>query len=146
GGLYLAVRENSRSWIFRYRDRSTVRLRDMGLGPTHVVTLAEARQKAQAQRKLLHEGRDPLAEKQPALDARRHADAAAMTFAGCVDAYLRIHNTKWRNPKHRAQWRSTLETYVTPVIGKMSVAAVDTVQVRQVLEPIWISKHETATR
>lgn len=146
GGLYLSVRENSRTWIFRYRDRITGKLRDMGLGPAHDVTLAEAREKARVQRKLLQDGRDPLAEKREAIDARKRAAAARMTFAGCVDAYLRIHSSKWRNDKHRAQWRSTLETYANPVIGTLSVASIDTALVRKVLEPIWISKHETATR
>ena len=48
-----------------------------------------------------------------------------MTFKQCADAYLAIHEAGWKNPKHRQQWRNTLDTYVHPVIGSLSVQAVD---------------------
>ncbi|MGH8040594.1 MAG: tyrosine-type recombinase/integrase, partial [Rudaea sp.] len=56
------------------------------------------------------------------------------------------HKSGWKNEKHAAQWTSTLDTYAYPVIGKLPVAAIDTVLVMKVLEPIWTTKTETATR
>ena len=52
----------------------------------------------------------------------------------------------WRNPKHRQQWRNTLSTYAEPVIGNLPVGAVTTEQVLEVLNPIWRTRPETATR
>jgi hypothetical protein len=63
GGLYLDIGNGARKrWIFRYRDRRTGKLRDMGLGAGASVTLAQARAKAAAARVLLADGKDPLAE------------------------------------------------------------------------------------
>ena len=52
----------------------------------------------------------------------------------------------WRNPKHAAQWESTLKTYAEPVVGAVSVLDVDTVLIMKILEPIWSKKSETAGR
>ena len=69
-----------------------------------------------------------------------------MTFDGCAKAYIAAHEAAWRNPKHRQQWTNTLATYVSPVIGQLPVAAVDTGLVLKVVEPIWSKKPETASR
>jgi integrase len=70
----------------------------------------------------------------------------AITFEQCAKAYVASHEAGWKNDKHRAQWHSTLKTYVYPVIGQLPVKAVDTSHVMQILEPIWTSKPETASR
>jgi hypothetical protein len=42
-GLYFYVsKSGNRSWVFRYRDRVTGKLRDRGLGPARDVTLEQA--------------------------------------------------------------------------------------------------------
>jgi hypothetical protein len=69
-----------------------------------------------------------------------------MTFDQCVDAYLNAHNESWSNPKHRQQWRNTLTSYAGPVIGALNVAHIETGHVLKVLEPIWKTKTETASR
>jgi integrase len=144
-GLYLAVKADGRaSWILRYmRDG---RRRDMGLGSHTDVKLAEAREAAREQRKLITQGIDPLDAKRELRDARRADRAKRTTFRQCVDGYLDAHGDGWRNPKHRAQWKSTLETYCGPVFGDLNVASVDTPLVLKVLEPIWKTKTETAAR
>jgi integrase len=68
------------------------------------------------------------------------------TFQDCADKYIASHEKGWRNPKHRAQWRNTLSTYAYPVFGDVPVDAVDTAMVTEVIEPIWATKTETATR
>jgi integrase len=70
----------------------------------------------------------------------------AITFRSVANDYIKAHAPAWRNPKHRAQWRSTLDTYVHPVIGDMPVTDVATAHVMAVLGPIWTIKPETATR
>jgi integrase len=72
--------------------------------------------------------------------------AKAVNFKECAARYIASHRAGWRNPKHAAQWEATLATYAEPVIGGLSVQAVDTALVLKVLEPIWTVKPETAGR
>jgi integrase len=72
--------------------------------------------------------------------------ATATTFEQCAERYIAAHRSGWRNPKHAAQWPSTLKTYAYPVFGSLPVQAVDTGLVMKVLEPIWHAKPETASR
>ena len=143
-GLYLHVFGGGRSWIYRYSFAS--RRRDLGLGSYGDLTLAEAREAAREQRKLVHQGIDPIETRREQGDTRKAAYAGRFTFQQCLDGYLEAHGDGWRNPKHRAQWRTTIETYAGPVIGSMNVAAVNTALVLKILEPIWKEKTETAKR
>jgi len=145
GGLYLQVsRWNTRSWLFRFeRDGKE---RQMGLGPAGVLSLADARTKAQEARRTLLDGLDPIETRNAKRTAQRVVAAKGVTFEECAEAFMRAHGPGWKNPKHRDQWRSTLKTYAYPEFGKMSVAAVDTALVCRVLEPIWTEKTETAKR
>lgn len=56
------------------------------------------------------------------------------------------HEGTWRNAKHVQQWRNTIQTYANPVIGKMLVRDIGQIDVLNVLEPIWRTKTETASR
>jgi integrase len=144
-GLYLRVgADTARSWVFRYMLDG--KSREMGFGATHAVTLAQARQKAQDARSLLSDGKDPLALKRAVEAERRLQDALKITFKACAEKYITAHEQSWRNEKHRAQWRSTLEDYAYPQIGELPVASVDTAVVTKILEPIWSTKPETASR
>jgi integrase len=143
-GLYLLVTDGARSWILRYMLGG--RRRDLGLGSYGTVTLEEARDEAREHRKEIRKGNDPIELKREHRDLARLAKSERKTFAACVDKYLEAHADGWRNPKHRAQWRSTLDTYTGTILGPVSVAAVNTTLVYQVLEPIWRTKTETASR
>ena len=145
GGLYLQVSlSGSRSWVLRYRYGT--RRHDLGIGPLSVVSLAEARRRAQRVRQQLLDGIDPLQQRQVAETQARLNAAKAMTFDQCRDAFIAGHEAGWKNAKHRQQWMSTLETYASPVIGKLPVASIDMGLVLRVLEPIWTTKPETAGR
>ena len=118
----------------------------MGLSGIDVVSLAEAREKALEARKLVKAGIDPI-EDRNAQRARLAVDtASSRTFQDCAEKFIASHEKGWRNPKHRAQWRNTLATYAFPVFGDVPVDAVDTAMVTEVIEPIWATKTETATR
>jgi len=147
GGLYLQVTPaGGKTWIFRFRSPLTRKVRDMGLGPLHSLGLADARTEAAKQRTVLLRGLDPIIkrdqdEQQKALQAAR-----AKTFAECAESYIQSHRQGWRNPKHADQWTNTLKTYANKVIGPLPVQDVDTPLVLKVLEPIWSTKAETASR
>lgn len=134
-GLILQVRgPNSKSWLFRYRLDG--REREMGLGPLHTVNLSEARELALQARKLKLAGIDPIDERRRRRQDAKAESKARATFDECVDQYLALHQSAWSNPKHQAQWSSTLATYISPHFGQMAVADVDLDAVLRALEPI----------
>jgi integrase len=144
-GAYLQISEwGTKAWIFRYRRDG--KAHHMGLGPVSLVTLAEAREKAREARRALLDGADPLTARRERKAAARLQAAKGMTFKACAERMIASHATAWKSPKHRAQWEATLATYVYPVFGDLSVAAIDTALVTRALEPIWSSKPETAGR
>jgi hypothetical protein len=145
GGLFLQVSAGgAKSWVFRFKESG--RLREMGLGPTHTVSLAEARQKALECRKARLDGLDPIEARRGKRILAKLDAAKAVTFAACAERYIASHKAGWRNPKHAAQWPATLGTYVYPVFGSLSVQAVDVGLVMKAIEPIWVQKPETAGR
>jgi hypothetical protein len=145
GGLYLQVSKfNTKAWIFRFKQNK--KSRQMGLGPIHTVSLAEAREKAGECRKSLRDGIDPIEQRRAAQATKGLETAKMMTFKECADAYISAHSAAWKNIKHINQWTNTLKTYVNPVFGHLDVSAVDTGLVMKVLEPIWTTKTETAGR
>lgn len=145
GGLYLQVSASgAKSWVFRFKDAG--RLREMGLGPLHTLGLAEARTRATECRKLRLDGLDPIDERKAGRLKARLEAARAMTFKQCAEAYIEAHKASWKNEKHAAQWPSTIETYAYPIFGNLSVQAIDVALVTKVLEPMWKTKTETASR
>tara|TARA_R110002012_G_scaffold138444_5_gene293675 strand:- start:2908 stop:4155 length:1248 start_codon:yes stop_codon:yes gene_type:complete len=152
GGLHLLVKESgARSWVYRFMLNG--KSRDVGLGAAaglDAVSLADARDKAAALRLKVKAGIDPIAERDrdaaEALAAAQAARIAGITFRAAAEAHIAANEDGWRNPKHRQQWTNTLATYVYPVIGDLPVAEVDTPHVLSILEPIWKTKAETASR
>jgi integrase len=144
-GLWLNVGPTGgKSWLLRYMLNG--KAREMGLGPLHTIGLSEARERARTARHQLLDGIDPLDARQ-AEKARKAAEAAALkTFKEVAEGYIRTHRAAWRNAQHAWQWTNTLERFVYPVIGDLPVGTVDTGHVTKILEPIWVTKAETAAR
>lgn len=155
GGLYLQVAtKTARSWLFVYRSpvhkvakkgKKTLvgRTREMGLGPVdgpNAVSLAEAREKAAAHRVEIQKSIDPI-------DAAREVRITLQpkTFQQVYEDVLGTLEAGWRNDKHKAQWRMTLDVYAKPLHAK-SVASITTEDILEVLRPIWTAKAETASR
>ena len=144
-GLYLQVTgAGAKSWLYRFSLQG--KAREMGLGSLSAVSLSEARIKAGECRRLREEGVDPIEARkvrreQAALDA-----AKSITFKEAAANYIASHRAGWRNEKHASQWENTLATYAEPVLGRVSIQAIDTTLVLKVLEPIWKTKPETASR
>lgn len=145
GGLYLQVSNaGSRSWIFRFELHG--REREMGLGPLHDVPLASARDKAAECRKLKRDGIDPIETRSTQRKNAQLEAAKAITFKDAAEAYLKAFEGSWRNAKHSNQWRNTLASYAYPVFGHLSVQGIDVTLIMKVLDPIWTTKNETASR
>lgn len=137
-GLCLVVKPSgAKSWVLRVQVDG--KRRDIGLGSTDVLTLAEAREKAAMGRKWAKEGLDPAYE-------WRKARAVIPTFETAAPTYHEANSATWKNAKHAAQWISTLTEYAFPKLGKMRVDAVGSPDIVAVLAPIWLEKPETAGR
>jgi integrase len=116
----------------------------MGLGPLRHVSLAEARKLADEARRQRRLGQDPIEVRRGEKLARRQA--TTLTFRQCAEGYLKAHASSWRSAAHAKQWPATLETYCYPVFGDLAITALDTGLVMRVLEPLWQTKPETASR
>jgi integrase len=144
-GLYLQVRsETSKSWLLKYS--MDKRAREMGLGSAFDFSLAEAREQRDALRKLIKRGIDPLEQRAAERQAKKLEAAKAITFRDAAARFIKDNRSGWKNAKHAAQWEATLKTYAYPVIGDLPVQSVDTALVMKILDPIWSTKTETASR
>lgn len=141
GNLYLAVTPaGSKSWVFMYRLAG--RQREMGLGragKAHEggVTLAAAREAAGPLRASLAAGRDPMED--------RGRSAAAPTFGKVADDLIAAKREGWINAAHARQWVRTLEVDAA-ALRPLPVDAIRTDDVLAVLQPIWSTKQETASK
>jgi integrase len=137
-GLYLVVDPSgAKRWILRTIVQG--KRRDIGLGGLRLVSLAEARTKAQEYRKLAREGGNPI-------EVRRKERTNVPTFAEAAQTTLEQHRAGWRNEKHAAQWMASLKLHVFPVLGNKRVDQIETADVLKAPSPIWLSKPETARR
>ena len=143
-GLLLQIARNgSRSWIFRYRIGP--RRRYCGLGSVADVTLAEARERAAAARALLADGKDPIDVKQGRRAAVALTAARAMSFSEAAAAFVEANRAGWTT-KTANSTAAAIATYANPIIGALPVGEVDTGLVMRVLESIWLTRTETASR
>lgn len=135
-GLYLKVSPTgAKSWAFVYQwDKKRAQ---MSLGSLREVSLSAARERAFEARQTVKSGRDPR--------AQSDSPSSTKTFGAQATELLDTLEGGWRNEKHRQQWRNTLRTYCKP-IWDTPIAALKTADVKAVLDPIWISKPETASR
>jgi len=135
GGLYLKVRKSgSRAWVFISKRNG--REKELGLGAADSISLADVREIAASLRKKSNEGA-PLESQQKPI--------TVPTFKDCMEQFLATKEQGWKSEKHRAQWRMTLGKYAKP-LHKMLLTEITTPDVLKILEPIWLTKHETASR
>lgn len=144
-GLILQVLPSGgRSWILRFSVAG--KRRDMGLGGFPDVTLAGAREAARVARAKASAGIDPIDERDSARHMLKLAKANAVRFRDAATKYIDAHEAGWKSAKHGQQWRNSLKNYAYPVIGDIMVSEIGLPQMLDVLEPIWRTKTETATR
>lgn len=156
-GLYLQVKSPTNcSWLYRYERDG--RERWMGLGPLHTFSLADARERARAVRQQLHNNVDPLEARKTERAQRAMQSVRQMSFKECAEIYFQGAADGWRNPKHRAQFISSLKKYAYPIIADLPVAEIDVGNVLKVLEQerptkdglnvttFWKARPETASR
>ncbi len=136
-GLYLVVDKlGAKRWLVRKVING--RRRDIGLGSVRLISLVDARMQTIDIARAIHQGRNPL--------ARRTKTTSCPTFEQAARKVHLQRKSGWKNGKHADQWLTTLITYAFPILGDMAVSEITRPDVLRVLEPIWISKAETARR
>lgn len=139
-GLYLTINAaGAKSWLFLFRWQG--KLKEMGLGGLSTVSLADARDKAAAARKQVKDGINPI-------EARRAAEAEGekrQKFGAFADDMLKSILPGFKNVRHQAQWKRALEHYAKPIRDKW-LDEIGTDDVLRVIQPIWQTKQETASR
>lgn len=142
-GLGLSItKEGTKSWVLRV-SYGGVR-RKMGLGSYPSVSLAQAINKSRQLKADIENGTDPIQAKKTIKSNLISDRAKAKTFEECSKMFLATRT--FNNVKHGKQWESTLKTYVYPHIGSVLVGEIGVANIKSVLDPIWKSKTETASR
>lgn len=137
----------SRRWVFRWRDRATGKLREYGLGAFPDVMKSEAKSDAADLRKAVRAGRNPIDERRNNRIERRAKAAKMLTFDQCAERFIdTMIEPKSKSTKHVSQWRNTIRDYASPVFGDLAVNQVHDDHVLTVLQDIWYTKTETASR
>lgn len=135
GGLYLSISSNGgRRWVFLFRWHG--KPTEIGFGSARDVTLGRARELAGQARAKLAEGINPK-------DVRKPTEGA--TFGECADRQIEAMRPSWRNDRHTAQWKMTLQEYAAP-LRRLPVDRITTDDVLSVLKTLWNDKPETASR
>jgi integrase len=140
--LFLQVRGDTRSWIFRYRHLG--RLHRIGFGRFPDVTLTDAKRKATAARKQLDDGVDPLRARREERRAQLQA-AGSPRFDVVTAEFIASREGSWRDPKRAPQWAASLKTHAHS-IWSLPVTDVRVDDVHDLLRPLWTRKPETADR
>lgn len=146
--LYLQIdkRNHSKSWVYRYRDRVSGKLKSKGVGGYPTLSLAEARKRALNYQMMLHNGVDPVQSAREERKAKERTDNF-VTFGDCARAYIEAHKAGWRNLKHHAQWETSLSTYAESLM-KLPITKVTKAEILGCLtrDDFWNTKNETASR
>ena len=153
-GLCLNVEGTSRVWILRavvgkHLDKDgklKPHRRDIGIGPYPEVSLAEARAKATELKLQIRSGIDPIVHQQEQLAKLHVQQLRNKTFMECAKVVIANKTRELKNEKHIGQWSSTLETYIYPTLGNLTISNITKADIAEVLRPIWVEKNETAKR
>ena len=138
-GLALHVEPSgARRWIQRIMVQG--RRRHLGLGSYGLVSLAEARAAAFANRKLARAGR-------PVGVFKQHQTTGVPTFEEAAAKVLKFYSGAWRKGSKTArQWHASFRDYAFPQLGELSVDRISTADVMATMMPIWTKKHVTARK
>ena len=121
-GLFLRVDPTGgRFWV----QRITIRGKRRELGSPPTVTLAGAREAALDNKRVARAGGDPLAAKRKA--------GAVLTFAEATRKAHSELSPTWKNPKDRAAFLTSLETYAFPKLGRIPLPDVTSADIRCVV-------------
>lgn len=131
GGLYLLVTPKGAK-LWRYDYRFGGRRKTLAIGAVGDVDLAEARERHDAARRTLRDGKDPSAEKQAAKTVPViQTPAEKPRFRDVAESWMQARRVRWTSETAWARVKNRIEKDAYPAIGDM---AVDEVTPRQMLD------------
>ncbi|MGN6486313.1 MAG: tyrosine-type recombinase/integrase [Devosia sp.] len=145
GGLWVRYpAKGSKFWYFEYTPPGGGNRRQHGLGSAKEgeVGLNDARRARDAAKELLRQGIDPQEHRKAAAAPK----AEVPTFGKFADEFVKSIRSEFANAKHFAQWEMTLGDTYCKALRKVRIDQVNSGDVLQVLQPIWVTKSETASR
>ena len=144
-GLHLWVKASgAKYWI--YRKTQAGRRHEISLGSFPTISVADARKKASEAEVTILKGESPGQRAATVEKAHEQPAAPVITFSKFAVDWLEKKRPEWKNAKHAEQWTNTLRDYAFPTIGDKQLSDISTDDVMSILNPIWLSKTETATR
>lgn len=142
GGLWLHRRaDGGGQWFLRVVVHG--RRREMGLGGVDDLTLAEVREEAAKWRKLAKAGSDPIKVREK--ERRDAARNLHILDDVALDAY-ESRKAELKDDGKAGRWFTPLSLHVLPKLGKLPVADIDQLDIRNTLAPIWHTKADTARK
>lgn len=142
GGLYLRVDAGgAKKWVYVFQWQG--KRAEMGLGSLADVNLPDARDKRDAARKHVVEGRNPIEERKREREAEEAAEAGAVTFGEWAEEIAPSIGP--RAPKARKAWLAMMKVKVGALAG-LSPGAIQTEHVLVALKPYWESRPESGRR
>ena len=116
----------------------------MGLGTFPEISIVDARQKAEDNRRLVYKKIDSIDNKRRQEVLRNQQNKKLSYIA---DLYIKAKKQEeWRSPRSEQSWRHTINTYATPYLDKKPFIDINVDDIHELLMPIWSSKTETARR
>lgn len=147
GGLYLYITKAGRkSWVYRYAIDG--RTRDMGLGPeSRSNNIDHARENAEKARVLVKAGIDPLDKRETDRKKSRMVKSTQHKFSEVIEQFFEAKDRTgfFRAKQTRRKWYYCL-THHAKAIHDLTISEIETRHVYSILEPIWTTKTETASR
>lgn len=119
------------------------RRREMGLGAYPQVSLKEAREEAHKWRAIARKGLDPIKERKR---ERREAERNLHILSDIAHDAFEARKAELKGDGKAGRWFSPLELHVLPKLGKVPVADIDQIDIRDTLSPIWHEKADTARK
>jgi len=141
-GLWLHRRDDGGGqWFLRVTIHG--RRREMGLGSATEVSLKEARQSAEHWRAVVRQGLDPIKEREK---EKREAVRNLHCLADVALDAFESRKAELKGDGKAGRWFSPLELHVLPKLGKVPVADISQIDIRDTLKPIWHAKADTARK
>ncbi|WP_173955727.1 tyrosine-type recombinase/integrase [Polynucleobacter tropicus] len=144
-GLHIWVKPNlNKYWIFRFTHNG--KQHNTSLGSFPALSIADARLKTQQARDELTKGTNPVAAKRASKALKQAVETEKVRFKDFAHSCIQTKRAEWTNQKHGDQWEYTLEEFAYPIIGEKFLDEITMEDILEILNPIWTTKTETASR
>ena len=132
-GMFLLVNPNgSRYWRLKFRFGGKEKLLALGVYPE--IGLRAARERRDAARALLVDGKDPVAERKA--QKRRTKVRAANTFETTAYEYIGKQAANRWTVRHAENWQRTFQVRIFPALGHRPIADIDAPELLSVLRKV----------